>query len=331
MSLLEEFAAQSGNNFNAAIAAATISILLGGILFGTGLGFRIKRIRLIGAEEIGQGIVSAAMIGAIVAFAALLGTITPDLVPKTISGTCSAVSDPTGSPYAYYMCNLDKLNSSYFGLSSSLSRAGDIAGFASSLQVNIGVVSAQPFFAAKAASEELSTASQKAGWISALAYSEFQLADVIRSSALALFLPAGLILRTFFATRKLGAAAMAIAISAYLVYPLLFLHTFTVSKADASANSAATAINEFNAKYASLPLMDLDQTGAVRTEINRMSQGDFGSELQPLFPLSYRALSLALTDLFIYPLIALLISGVAAYELYKSLSAPIFLPYFEAI
>ena len=330
MSLLEEFAAGSGNNFNAAIAAATISILLGGILFGTGLGFRIKRIRLIGAEEIGQGIVSAAMIGAIVAFAALLNAMTPDLVPKTITGTCS-VPDPTGSPYAYYLCNLDKLNSSYFSLSSSLSRAGDITGFASSLQVNVGVVAAQPFFAAKAASEELSAASQKSGWISALAYSEFQMADAVRSSALVLFLPAGLILRTFFATRKLGAAAMAIAISAYIIYPLLFLHTFTVSQSAASADGAAAAVGAFNAKYASLPLLDLDQTSAVRGEINKMSNGDFGSELQMLFPLSYRAISLALTDLVIYPLAALLISGVAAFELYKLLSAPIFLPYFEAI
>lgn len=330
MALLEELGART-DSYDIAIAAATISILIGGILFGVGLGFGLRRMRLLGAEEAGQGIISAAMVGGLLAFTLIINSVIPSLVPQTVAATCEHVDGPTGSPYAYYMCNLEAMQNSYRTLSNSLSRAAQITGFASSLQVDIGVVAAQPFFALQSASKELHNASQQAIWQSALAFTEFELADAVRASALSIFLPAGLILRTFFATRKLGAAAMALAISAYLIYPLLFLHTFTVSKSLATAAVAQKDIDSFNGEFASIPLLDLDSTAAVRNKINEMSQGDFSSKVQPLFSTSFDAISLANSDLFLYPIIALLVSAVCAYELYRLLSAPIFLPLFETV
>lgn len=330
MALLEELGAGTGS-YDIAIAAATISILIGGILFGVGLGFGIRRMRLMGAEEVGQGIISAAMVGGLLAFTLLINSLVPSLVPQGVSASCPSVQSPTGSPYEYYMCNLEAMQAAYSSLSGSLSRAAQITGFASSLELDVGVVAAQPFFALQSASRELHSASQQAIWQSALAFFEFELADAVRSSALALFLPAGLILRTFFATRKLGAAAMALAISVYLIYPLLFLHTFTVSQSLAAAAQAQKETDAFNSEFASIPLLDLDSTAAVRDKINEMSQGDFSSKVQPLFALSFSAISLAGSDLLLYPIIALLVSAVSAYELYRLLSAPLFLPYFESV
>ena len=94
------------------------------------------------------------------------------------------------------------------------------------------------------------------------------------------------------------------------------------------ANSAAA---QFNSDFASIPLLDLDATSSVKNAIDSLSSGDFPGKLQPLFPSSFNALSLASSDLFIFPLLSLIISGVAALELYRMLSAPIFLPYFEAV
>lgn len=330
MALLGEFASQTAS-YDLAIIAATISILLGGILYGVGLGFSIRRVRLLGSEEIGQGIISAAMVGGLVAFTILLDSTVASLVPQSSLPTCPSIQNPSSSPYSYYECNLQSLSLSFAELSSQLSRSSDIAGFASSLRISTGIVSAQPFFALESASQQLSSASQSAAGISAFAFFSLELADAIRSSALLVFLPAGLLLRTFFATRKLGAAAMALAIAAYVIYPLLFLYTFTISKTTTAASEAALASSEFNSEFASIPLMDLDETGAVRSQINEMSQGDFGGKIQPIFPLSYRATSLANADLVIYPLLSLAVCAVAALELYGLLSAPIFLPYFERI
>jgi len=325
-----ESIASSSANFDLAITAATISILLGGIMFGAGLGFGIRRIRLAGAEEIGQGIISAAMLGALVSFTLLLDS-SFSSIPLPPPPSCPQVASPLSSPHAYYACNLAALEASLRELASKLLRAADIAGFASSLQLSIGVVTAQPFFAMQSFSQQLSGASYLIYSASALSFLELELSGFIRASALAVFLPAGLFLRTFFATRKLGAAAMAISIAAYAVYPLLFTYTFSVSGALPEIASASQIASSFDAKFASLPLLELDQTSAVKDKIDELSSGDFGSQAQPLLPFAMRALSLSLADLLIYPLLALAVSAVAAFELYRLLSAPVFLPFFSSV
>jgi hypothetical protein len=329
MALLSEL--QSGSaNFDLAITAATISILIGGILFGIGLGFGIRRLRLLGAEEIGQGIISAAMLGCIISFALLLQS-TFSFLSLATPPSCPQIASPSSSPHAYLACNLSALEQSLRELGSLLFRASDITGFASSLQLSLGVVSAQPFFALQSLSQQLSGASNLIYIASAISFLELELANIIQASALAVFLPAGLLLRTFFATRKLGAAAMAIAIAAYAVYPLLFTYTFSVSNAQKEISSASQAASSFDSKFASLPLLELDETSAVKAKIDELSSGDFGAQAQPMLPSAMRALSLSLADLIIYPLLALAVSIVAAFELYRLLSAPIFIPYFPSV
>jgi len=320
----------SSSSFGLAITAATISILIGGMLFGIGLGFGIRRIRLIGAEEIGQGIISAAMLGCLISFALLLQT-TFSSLSLAAPPSCPQIASPQSSPHAYLSCNLAALEISQRELASLLFRASDITGFASSLQLSLGVVSSQPFFALQSFSQQLAGASSLLYIASALSFLELELSSFIQVSALTVFLPAGLLLRTFFATRKLGAAAMAIAIAAYAVYPLLFTYTFSVSNAQRELAAASQAASSFDSKFASLPLLELDETSAVKEKIDELSSGDFGSQAQPLLPSAMRALSLSLADLIIYPLLALAVSIVAAFELYRLLSAPIFLPYFSSV
>lgn len=314
---------QGSANFDLAITAATISILIGGLLFGVGLGFSIRRLKLLGAEEIGQGIISAAMLGGIVAFTAFLQT-TFSTIPLPNPPLCPQIQNPTASPHAYYACNLAALEGSLRNLSSLLFRASDIAGFVSSIQLSLGVVSAQPFFALRSISEQLSGASYLAQLASAIAFVEFEVLDFVSKSSLSIFLPAGLLLRTFFATRRLGAAAMAIAVSAFAVYPLLFTYTFSVSGSMAEISKATQELSEFNSQFASIPLTELDETSAVRSKIKELSEGDFGAKVQPLLPLSNRAVLLSLIDLLLFPLLSLAVSAVAAYEFYRLFSAPVF-------
>jgi len=320
----------SSANFNIAITAATISILVGGILFGVGLGFGIRRVRLLGAEEIGQGIISAAMLGCLISFALLLQSTFSSLSLAT-PPPCPQIASPQSSPHAYLACNLAALELLQRELASLLFRASDITGFASSLQLSLGVVSAQPFFALQSLSQQLSGASNLLYISSAISFLELELSSFIQVSALAVFLPAGLLLRTFFATRKLGAAAMAIAIAAYAIYPLLFTYTFSVSNAQKELAAASQIASSFDSKFASLPLLELDETSAVKEKISELSSGDFGSEAQPLIPSAMRALALSLADLVLYPILALIVSAVATFELYRLLSAPIFLPYFSSV
>ena len=323
----------TGNDFDLAIVAATISILIGGILFGVGLGFGIRRIRMLGFEEIGQGIISAALVGAIVIFSGLLNSTTAELIPPALS--YPSIPNISSASYSFYIHNLESLELSQSSLASALSRASEITGFVSSLKLSLGVVSAQPFFALETASHSLYESSIQLYSLSSLAFFESEFAKFISIMVLTVFLPAGLVFRTFFATRKLGAAAMAIAISAYFVYPLFFLYTFSHSQTITATSAALSNATAFNAKFSSVPILNLEDSNAVRNKINEISQNnsqdDFGSQLQPIFSTSSNAVSLALLDLILYPLISLAVSVVAAFEFYKLLSTPIFLPYFEVV
>ena len=320
----------SSGNLDAAIIAATISILLGGILFGLGIGFGLRRVRIFGAEEIGQGIISAAMVGALALFMATINSVSGSIIPEGALASCGQQSSAS-LPFSYYSCSLAAVSNSTLRLSNGLARAADITGFASSLEISAGAVSASPFFALQSASKSLSDASMRATLLYSLSAFELGLAASAAGPAFAILLPAGLGLRTFFVTRRLGAAAMAIAVAAYAVYPLLFVQTFKESATVGALQGASGLAESFNEKFASIPLLELDETSSVRDKVREMSGGDFGSQVQQLFPVSYSAFSTAETDLVAYPLISLLISAVAAVELYGFFSAPIFLPYFESV
>ena len=152
-----------------------------------------------------------------------------------------------------------------------------------------------------------------------------------RASALALFLPIGVLLRAFFATRKLGAAAMAIAVSAFAVYPLLFMHTFAASDSADAAQNATALSGSFNSAFAAVPSTDLNSPAGVQNQIISISGGDFAGKLQSALSSSAGANAQAVSDLAVFPIISLIVSAVAALEFYLIFSANVFVPYFEAV
>ncbi|MEM4554330.1 MAG: hypothetical protein QXT25_00575 [Candidatus Anstonellaceae archaeon] len=330
MSLLQDFQAQSGI-FDIAIIAATISILIGGIVFGLGIGFGIKRLRLMGAEEIAQGIISAAMLGGIISFAAIADASVSSLVPTEGLPSCPPIQAPTSSPFAFYSCFLYAQSSSFSLLASYLYRCADISGIAGSIQVKTSEILLEPFFALKSYSQQLAGLAAETSALAALSAFELEIALTVRNFALALFLPAGLLLRTFFATRRLGAAIMAISVAAYLIYPIIFLHSFQVSKTLEATQQAINEAESFSKSFASLPLLELDQPAAVKSKISQMAQGDFPGKVQALFPTSAYAIWMAKIDLIFYPLLSLVVCAVASLELYRLFSAQVFFSFIDSI
>jgi len=310
------------SNWQIPIIAATISILLGGILFGIGLGFGIKRIRIAGQEEIFQGIISAAMAGGIITFSLFIESIASSTLPPAFPPCPSFAGQ--NSTNSFYLCNLEALSNAYLYLGDYLSTSSNILGFISSVKISFDSVSAQPFFALESFSSFLFTLSSYSYLIHSLAFMELQLFDAINKSAILVLLPAGILLRTFFATRKLGAACMALSVSFYLFYPLFFLFVFSTSKSLEFANKAQSESRDFNLLYASIPLTNLDQTSAVKEKINQLSENDFEAKIHPIFSLSTKAIFLSLPDLIFYPVISIVLCFVAAFQLYKLFSLSLF-------
>jgi hypothetical protein len=331
--LLEELASPSSSAYAIATALLTISILLSGMAIGIGKALGNRKLEGIGKEELTQAIISAAIFGAIVVIAATTEAAAASLVPDfSAQSLCPSLGHASDSPAFYAQCNYVSLLSDSEALLSSAMKSQNILGFLSKLGLELGAVSAQPFFGLQYAAESLnSLLSNLALLISMLSLQASFLGFAI-ATAFPIFLPAGLILRMFFATRKLGAAAMALAVAFYIIYPLVFLAAIPALSGDSSlVVSARQEFDQFNSKYSSVPMMDLQKENVVVQKINELSQQDLVGEASQLVRSLSRAISALAMLALVLPLLGLATALAGASALYASLGTEITLGKFEII
>ncbi len=97
----------------------------------------------------------------------------------------------------------------------------------STAQVGIVVVDVTPLKGFEIVVDEMSGDISDMKSLANLADEETWILTFVDSAAFKLFLPLGLLFRLFFPTRKLGGVIMAMAVSAYVIYPLLMVISST--------------------------------------------------------------------------------------------------------
>jgi hypothetical protein len=97
-----------------------------------------------------------------------------------------------------------------------------------------------------------------------------QIATFIGQNALGLIFPLGLVLRTFFATRKLGGFLISLAIGLYILYPMFIL---IFPSPQGTIDSATLLMESFteNPYYATVPVIDLNDNYAIAAKLDMMS------------------------------------------------------------
>ena len=90
----------------------------------------------------------------------------------------------------------------------------------SKLSVNIVIVDVTPLAGFSSIVQVFNSVLQSLFFLGILVQIEIALLQFINSTALSIFLPVGAVLRTFFGTRKLGGALIALAVGMYIVFPL---------------------------------------------------------------------------------------------------------------
>jgi len=333
MPLLEELASPASSAYAIATALLTISILVSGIAIGIGKALGNRRIEGFGKEELTQAIISCALFGAIVVLAATTEAAAASLVPSfSPASLCPMLSHLSDSPAFYAQCNYASLSSSSESLLASAMKSQNILGFLSKLGLHLGAVSAEPFFGLQYAAESMSPLISNFTFLLSLLFLQASFLGFAIATAFPIFLPAGLILRMFFPTRKLGGAAMALAIGLYVIYPLLFVAAIPTLPDDAaSIASARSSFDAFNSKYSGIPMMDLQKENVVVQQINELSHQDLVGEASALVrSLSHSNASIAIFAILL-PLLALAAAFAGTFALYSSLGSEITLGKFEII
>jgi len=213
----------SAQNYNLAISAVAITIMVAGIAAGLGVAFGNRRLRMFGAEEFLQGVVNAAVLGAIAAIISAINSISGEMVlggTSVFSGCPEFAAQKTSVAFA--ACANGMIFDALAQTSAQLQSALFALGYISKIVVSVPGLTVQPFFSLEFATSALSGANAAFYFFSAIAAAHQGFLVYISTATFGMALPAGFLLRAFFFTRKLGGALISIAVAFLLVYPLCF-------------------------------------------------------------------------------------------------------------
>jgi len=318
-----------------ATIVVTASVVLAGIFIGVGRAFSYKRIESFGVEEFFQSLINAAIVGAFAAITELIDSVSAGVV-EGVCGTGETVIEQL-------TCIFESTGAAIFNLLQELIKLMTTVGYYQTISLDFDILSIQPFANLSAVSVILSTQTLILQLIMVLINLNTEILNFIGQNALLLIFPIGLVFRTFFATRRVGAFLIGLAIGMYLLYPS-FIMIFPSPEADiANATANITAMND-NVFYSAVPVIDLTDNAALATKLDIMSgrcfdsnsseclnatanytreDVDFVGDLTVAVQVSSRATAKALMYLVVAPLLSLIITIIFVNELTKIMGGEI--------
>ena len=269
---------ETSTGYEAAIAVVALMFALAGIALGAGIGFRIRWLQDWGRDELMQTAINAAMVGGLLVFFGSTGAITllmnefvvpndfvmtfagqvditaygtPDLL-HPLAGVCGEVAPAGGmTPSCYAQVYLTFLAKSLTDSIIILSKLILVVAFLATLGINLVIVTITPFAGLEAYVGIFSSLLQFLVVLLTMSTVQQLFLKFIDSVAIPVLLPVGLILRSFFVTRRLGGALMAIAIGLAVVFPLTFVLDGKMLTEDFNAKSPTSGQDgSINSTYA---------------------------------------------------------------------------------
>lgn len=318
--------------YSMALNLVIISIVLSAFALGISRALQSKKLWSIGMEELMQSVINAAMLGAIVSGAALSSQIASSMLEGNDFGDCTYLKSTSNSPIAYSACAVEGTMQKGWGVANELNMLSFGIGALSSMRIDINVVSAAPFDALSYSAKNYLQWADEIRFSLSLLEINRQALFFIMQAAFSLFLPVGLLLRLFFATRKLGGAIMAGAIGFFIVYPLAFCaFVWDFSSLEESYDNAMADLGSLSASLAPVPAIDWDKGGEIANLLKNLS----GNEIASKTSLPYASVSAFEANLqmyaIVYPLICLLITIVSIREMAAMLGGEFKIDFFEKI
>jgi len=242
--------------FKIAMAAVMIAISASGILFGIGYAFNLNQVKQVGRGELLQGFASLVLVlflfGVLETEQGLIGTIetssgvisgglataapekfglTPEAYRNIIAIGGTVQIDPFDVSYAFLKRLVDCMKDNYDNTLGNSKWQEVFANTRLKLAINRPpninwAVPTELFklisgvFSGVQRSEFLA---DELTWTTVLLYTQLALLKFIETSMFTVFLPIGIILRSFPPTRGAGAVLTAISIGLYVVFPMTYL------------------------------------------------------------------------------------------------------------
>jgi len=328
-----------------AIAIAIIAIMLAvaGILLGLGYSLDDRKLKELGRAELIQSLINGVIVGSLfIAFSPgglVINLINSIAVMPNPSYCTGALSSNSAICFAYnYLAGYTSVTingvkhqtllSSALSLLVPLSMLYVILGVIGALKVGIGIISFSFSGLLNPLLSQLNYA------ISAIVFAitgiEVQavLLKFVGLTAVPVLLPTGIVLRTFYFTRRLGGAIIAVAIGLFAVLPLTYLLDAQLSGEYSSSMNAATisslitnstqvknALSGINAQSNTISLGFLDPV------INML--GGIVSQIENALESLLNYIALLIVEVFFLPTFSIILTIVSIRELARILGTEI--------
>ena len=336
--------------YSIAVSVIAIMISIGGIIFGLGYAMDNNKLKNFGRDELIQSFINGAIVGSLFVFFSPSGLGT-GIINGLVSGshanaTCQGyMSSNYAICFAYnYLVGVTPVtinNSTYPSLlGSSLDLLLPVSGLyitlglISSTQLDFGIasISFSTILAPLLSQEDFIITALTFAIISI--YTQSALLSVISIVAIPLLLPVGLVLRTFYPTRRLGGTAIAIAIGLFAVFPLTYLLDAQIT-ANYSSAINRTSISSFTIQAQSVEsgifstsvFSSNSLSGPIAGLANDVSNlaGSFANIVKQLVS----RLALIIVQVFFLPVLSVILTITSIRELSKILGSEVSLGKFD--
>lgn len=326
--------------YSIAVVILAIMFMIGGILYGMGIASDIKKLKDFGKDEILQTAINGVIVGTLIIALSQGGAIST-VINSIVLNTTHGLNCPGfNSNYAICFANnylvgvstnikgsvFPSLLDAALALLIPTATAYGIIGTFSSISLSVGLAS----ISFKAIFSPILT--EETYIISALTFSvisiyiQSALLEVISIITLPLLLPTGIILRTFYPTRRLGGSIIALSIGLFLIFPLTYLLDAQIAynySSITATNSAASILSY--SKSISSNIFSMDKNSSISTYMSGTLNlaSDFFSSFLILISSILKEVSLLVIEVFFMPAFSIILTAISTREFAKLLGSEI--------
>ncbi len=331
--------------FSIAVYVISIMIAIGGIALGLGYALNEKRMKEFGRRELYECAINGAIVGGLFLLFVSGGPVSAAINQLTLSSNTTLNCGPymadnaamclsydylvSPQPYTFtgvvHTSVLSQVGSTITGLMILNGILGGIAGGS----VDLIVVQ---FSASYAITPIISEITYIVKILSTVAISVTVQAAVLEFAAagvLTVLLPAGVILRTFYPTRKLGGFLMAVSIGLYVVLPLSYVFNATLVNTYSSVSSGQSITQvSLNATGAETQLFHEGTAQSTNSTSQNSAVGGVLSLISNLINTVSGLINWILGELayfivyaFVLPLFSLIVTGISIREIAELLGS----------
>lgn len=299
-----------------AVAAATLSMLLSGLLYTCGAVFDLRGLRAWAKAEFFQSVVSALLVGV--------------LLTSSLGISALAIELAGGQePVAFADHYLHEVNSRIESVSGALTLFVMVVKALEELEIGVEVhpltVHGKPLAGLDVVLHEAETTLSLLSWVKLFNEVQRVLFVFISSTMMYYFLPVGVILRGFSLTRPVGAFMMALAVGTYFVLPLTYVfNAAAVERTHALIDARLEALTQFNSQYSVSSLDLLNPAALAAFVVSLIAQSVWTLAVSAVAPLAKLVADLTVQTTF-FPLFNLGVLFLFTRSLYRVLASEVVL------